>query len=94
VEQLIMRVLSLTSPARQYGVSKNMLVFTTSANGWSRDAERVWLAGLSPLIDDVGQFYAEWRRAEDGHLGGRFFERDGIVFDATNHRTLVRLEPA
>lgn len=92
IERLIMQSLSITSPARQYGVSSRSLVFTASTNGWSDESQRVWLSGLSPVIDDVGQYYAAWRRAHDGKIGGRFFERDSVVFNAANGQALLRFE--
>jgi hypothetical protein len=91
IELLIMRTLALTSPAHQYAVSKSLHVFATAVNGYSKDDERVWMSGLSPLVDDVGQFYADWRRQLDGHIGGRFFERDGHVFDGPGRTKLLTL---
>lgn len=91
VELLIMRLLAQTSPAYQYGVNQNGVVFSASVNGYSKTHERLWLSGLSRAAEDVAQYYYDWRGKYDGHTGGRFFERNGEVFLPPRNRRLLTL---
>jgi hypothetical protein len=78
VEVVTMRILSATAPFRQYSVTPDGWVFTHPYDGYCREDERTYLAGLSSLLDDVAARFAEKR----GGRGGRFLERNQRVWDA------------
>jgi hypothetical protein len=91
VEVLICRLLSATGTTRQYGVTTRGFVFTAAANGFSKEPERIYLSGLSPLLDDLEQCFFEFR--EGGRVdGGRFYERGAKAFDARSGLVFAHIE--
>lgn len=86
-ELLLVRAFALTTGAAQFGVTPQGAVFATDVDGYSRDPERRYLSGLSPLLDDAGDIVIYLK---DGR-GGRFFERDAGFFLADGRRTFMRV---
>lgn len=87
VELLIIRELAVTSPAAQFGVTPAGTIFTASTFGKSKEHERLYLSGLSPLLDTVAEILNEQRSGE----GGRFFESEGLILDAADDKAVIRL---
>lgn len=80
-EILIVRALSLTRGECQFTVSASGAVFASESNGWTIDRTRIFVSGLSPLIDDAADILRQMR----GPNGGRmFFDRDGSFLNAQN----------
>jgi hypothetical protein len=81
IELLIVRAISRTSGAAQFGVTPQGKVFTTDTYGWSyHSGRREDVTGLSHLLDDAAELYLDWKIRERD--GGRFYERDGRFFYA------------
>lgn len=87
VELLIIRELAVTSPAKQFGVTPAGTVFTASTFGKSQEHERLYVSGLSPLLDTVAEIFNGQRQG----AGGRFFESDGLILDAADNVVVIRL---
>jgi hypothetical protein len=90
VELLIIRAISRTSGAAQFGCSPRGTVFTADTDGYSlHSGRRNEVTLLSPLLVEVADIFNEWHRKG---VGGRFYERDGSFFDADDGAVLVELE--
>lgn len=89
-ECLIVRALSITAGECQFTVSTSGAVYASESNGWSVDKARVYISGLSPLIDDAADILRQMR----GPSGGRmFFDRENTFLNAQNrHRFLTVVE--
>lgn len=87
VELLIIRELAATSPAAQFGATPTGTVFTASTFGKSKEHERLYLSGLSPLLDTVAEIFNTQRSGE----GGRFFESEGRIVDAADDLVVIHL---
>jgi hypothetical protein len=81
IELRVMRSLATTHPKGQFAVAKTGATFTASTKGFSRETDRIYLTGLSPLIDAIGAFMFEFREDTDQGIGGRF-----LRVRRTNHR--------
>jgi hypothetical protein len=91
IELLIVRAVSMTFPAAQFGVSPNGEVFTAYGNGWTMNGPRFYVTRLSWLLDEAADVFNHRR----GGRGGRFYERDGSFFMADGKATFLRVvEPA
>lgn len=86
-ELVIAHALAWTDGAAQFGVTPHGVAFTADGNGWTI-AERTYLAGLSPLLDDAADILAYLR----GSRGGRFFLREGAFFTADGRRTFMQVQ--
>lgn len=85
-ELLIVRAISMTTPAAQFGVSPNGEVFTAYRNGWTIN-DRIYVTRLSWLLDEVGDLFNH-RRA---YRGGRFYLLDGTFFMADGKATFANV---
>lgn len=86
-ETLIVRALSVTEGECQFTVGVNGSVYASDANGWTIDKTRIFISGLSPLVDDAADILRQMR----GPSGGRmFFDRDNAFLNGLNrHRFLT-----
>lgn len=85
-EILIVRALAVTRGECQYTVSTNGAVFASEASGWTIDRTRVYVSGLSPLIDDAADILRQMR----GSSGGRmFFDRQNSFLNARDRRRFL-----
>lgn len=91
IELRIMRALAATHPKGQFAVAKTGAIFTAMTKGFSRERDRIYLTGLSPLIDAIGAFVYEFREETDIGIGGRFFEIDGWILDARTDARILEL---
>jgi hypothetical protein len=81
IELLIVRAISTTSGAAQFGVTPHGKVFTTDTYGWSyHSGRREDVTGVSHLLDNAAELYLDWKIRERD--GGRSYERDGRFFYA------------
>ncbi len=87
VEVLIVRAISMTLPAAQFGVSPNGEVFTAYRNGWTIN-DRIYVTRLSWLLDEAADVFNHRRAGR----GGRFYERDGEFFAADGKVTFLRVD--
>jgi hypothetical protein len=79
-ELLIVRAISRTAGAAQFGCAPDGSVFTADTDGWSMPSgRRDDVTGLSTLLDDAAGIFNDWKR---NGIGGRFYERNGAFFDA------------
>ncbi len=88
-ELMIIRALSMTYPAAQFGVSPGGDVFTARGDGWTIRGPRIYVARLSWLLDEAADLFNHLR----GNRGGRFFERDGKFFTADGKATFMHVVP-
>lgn len=80
-EILIVRALSLTRGECQFTVTPTGAVYASEGNGWTIDSARIYVSGLSPLIDDGADILRQMR----GPKGGRmFFDRNDSFLNAKN----------
>lgn len=85
-ETLIVRALSLTRGECQYTVTPNGAVFASEGNGWTIEGTRIYVSGLSPLIDDAADILRQMR----GPNGGRmFFDRANSFLNANGRRRFL-----
>jgi len=85
-EILIVRALSITTGECQFTVSMNG-VFASDSNGWTIDKTRIYVSGLSPLIDDAADILRQMRGPQGGRM---FFDREDSFLNARNrHRFLT-----
>jgi len=90
VEMLVVRALSRTWGAAQFGSSPDGSVFTADTDGWSLPSgRRDNITGLSNLLDEAAEILNEWRRNDKG---GRFYERDGAFFDAEDGAIFLEID--
>lgn len=91
-EMMIVRAVSRTYGAAQFGCSPDGSVFTADTDGYSYPGgdRRDSVTGLSPVLEEVADiFNSRWRR--DG-IGGRFYERNGSFFDADDRAVFVEVK--
>jgi hypothetical protein len=91
-EVMIVRAIARTWGAAQFGCSPDGSVFTADTDGysWPDGGRRNPLVGLSPLLDDVADFFnSDWRR---NGTGGRFYERGGSFFDAEDGAIFLEVD--
>lgn len=89
-ETLIVRALSITRGECQFTVALNGVVFATENNGHTIDKVRVYVSGLSPLIDDAAYILNQMR---DGGGGRMFFTRESQFMNANDKRTFLTIVP-
>lgn len=90
VEILVVRALSRTWGAAQFGCSPDGSVFTADTDGWSLPSgHRNNVTGLTNLLDEAAEILNEWRRDD---RGGRFYERDGAFFDAEDGAIFLEID--
>ena len=88
IELLIVRAISRTRGAAQFGVTPQGRVFTTDTYGSSyHSGRREDVTGLSHLLDDAAELYLDWKIRERD--GGRFYERDGRFFYADDGKVFL-----
>jgi hypothetical protein len=86
IDMMILRALSRTWGAAQFGCSPNGDVFTADTDGYSLySGRRDDVTGISPLLDEAADIFNSLRRGR----GGRFYERDGCFFDADDRTTFL-----
>lgn len=78
-EKLIVRALSNTQPDCQFTVTPAGVAYATHNNGWTIKKSRVFVSGLSPLIDDAADILNQMRGKEGGRI---FFTRDDMFITA------------
>ncbi|MGZ4584109.1 MAG: hypothetical protein ACXVYI_07105 [Mycobacterium sp.] len=89
-ELLIIRAISRTHGAAQFGVTPHGDVFTTDCDGNSfHSGRREYVTGLSPLLDEAAAIFNEWQRAG---AGGRFYERRGQFFDGDSKALFLSVQ--
>lgn len=89
-ERIIVRVLAMTRGDAQFTVSPSGACFATENNGWTKDKERIYISGLSPLIDDAAYILNQMRRNTGGRM---FFTRSDEFLDALSRRAFLTLVP-
>lgn len=87
VELVIVRAVSMTTGAAQFGVSPDGSTFTAHGDGWTIRGPRVDVTRLSWLLDEVADIVQQIR----GGRGGRFYERDGRFFLADGRTTVLEV---
>lgn len=87
-ELLIIRALGLTVGAVQLTVVPIGACFATLNNGWTMKHERVYISGLSPLIDDASYIL---NRMRDGEGGRMFFTADDHFIDARGRQPFLSI---
>jgi len=88
-EIIILHALAGTGQARQYGVTPRGEVFPSQSFGYLREDDgRLYVNGLSPLIDEIGARFTRFRR----HAGGRFYVEDRRIRDAASRRAVLLIE--
>lgn len=91
-EMMIVRAVSRTYGAAQFGCSPDGSVFTADTDGrtYPGGDRRDAVTGLSSVLDEVADiFNSRWRR--DG-IGGRFYERNGSFFDADDGAVFLEVK--
>lgn len=86
-EVLIFRALARTGDDRQFGVTPRSEIFASRSHGYTHENERLYITGLSPLIDDVAWHFNAWRSG----TGGRLYESHDMIVDAASHRRVFLL---
>lgn len=88
IDMMIVRALSRTWGAAQFGCSPNGDVFTADTDGYSLySGRRDDVTGISPLLDEAADIFNSLRKGR----GGRFYERDGCFFDADNGAIFLKV---
>lgn len=88
-ELLVIRAISMTRGAAQFGISPNGTVFTTDCDGYSYNSGRRHnVTQISDLLDETAGIFNEWQR---NGLGGRFYERNGRFFDGESKRIFLQV---
>ena len=83
---LVIKAISRTYGACQFGVTRRGKLFTTDADGYSPPTGRFeWVGGLSDLLDDVGDLFYRLREGQ----GGRFYTHAGQFWDALTRDTFA-----
>jgi hypothetical protein len=88
VELLVVRAIAATEGIACFGVEPGGAVFTEDSGAVGGEAFRVYITGLSPLLDAVGDIFNHVA----GGVGGDFCERDGQFFTADG-RKFVEVRP-
>lgn len=85
-EQIIVRALAITSGDVQFTVIPKGSTYATENNGQTRDKIRVFISGLSPLVDDASYILNQMRDARGGRM---FFLRNGQFINAKDRRPFL-----
>ncbi|MGU3501771.1 hypothetical protein [Mycobacterium sp. C31M] len=85
IELVIVRAISMTRGAAQFGVSPNGAIFTAEGDGWTIHGPRVDITRVSWLLDEAADILQTIRRGK----GGRFYERNGLFFLADRKTTIL-----
>lgn len=86
-ELMIIRAISMTFPAAQFGISPSGEIFTAHGNGWTIRGPRIYVSRLSWLLDEAADHFNHLR----ANRGGRFYESDGNFFMADGRLTFMRV---
>lgn len=89
-ERIIVRALSVTSVDAQFTVSPNGACYATENNGWTIEKLRVYISGLSPLVDDASYILNQMRNGAGGRM---FFSRSDQFSDARDRRAFLIVVP-
>jgi hypothetical protein len=89
VEFAIVYALARTWPAAQFSVDARGLVFAVQLNGYHRKADRLYVAGLSTILDEA----ADLQYLTSHGAGGRFYIQNQAVQLADGRSVIARLEP-
>lgn len=87
VERAIVYALARTWPSAQFSVDLNGLIFAGLLNGYHHKSDRLYVSGLSKIIDEAGELLNSARCG----AGGRFYVRDDDVQMADGHSVLATL---
>lgn len=85
-EILIVRAIAVTNGDSQFTMSPNGAVFSTDGNGWTINQERIYISGLSLLVDDAADILQQMRNSEGGRM---FFTRDAKFINAPTKRAFL-----
>lgn len=89
-ETIIVRALSLTRRSAQFTISPNGAVFATEQNGWTIDGQRIYVSGLSPLIDDAADILQQMRDRSGGRM---YFTDQNEFIRADSKLSFLRVLP-
>ena len=87
IELVIVRAVSMTIGAAQFGVSPDGSIFTAHGDGWTIRGPRVDVTRLSWLLDEAADILQDIRRGR----GGRFYERNGKFFLADGRTVILEV---
>lgn len=87
IELVIVRAVSMTIGAAQFGVSPDGSIFTAHGDGWTIRGPRVDVTRLSWLLDEAADILQNIRRGR----GGRFYERNGKFFLADGRTVILEV---
>lgn len=87
IELVIVRAVSMTTGAAQFGVSPDGSIFTARGDGWTIRGPRVDVTRLSWLLDEAADTLQQIRRGR----GGRFYERNGKFFLADGRTVILEV---
>lgn len=87
IELVIVRAVSMTTGAAQFGVSPDGSIFTAHGDGWTIRGPRVDVTRLSWLLDEAADILQDIRRGR----GGRFYERNGKFFLADGRTVILEV---
>lgn len=89
-ERIIARALAITQGDGQFTVTASGAVYATQSNGWTKDKVRIFVSGLSPLIDAAADIIDQMT---DGKGGRFFFTQDDTFIDAKDRLIFLRVLP-
>lgn len=81
-ERVIVRALSKRHTDAQFTVTPSGAVYSTHNFGWTKDKVRVFVAGLSPLLDEAAEVF----HYQSGGKGGRILFKSDATFVDANHK--------
>lgn len=87
-ELVIVHALAATKGDAQFTVSPNGAVSSTISNGWTINKGRIYISGLSPVIDDAASLLNQLRDLAGGRM---FFTREHSFIDAATRRAFLRI---
>lgn len=90
-EHIILTTVAATWPSSVICVNPSRKVFTHPHHGRSREDQRVYIAGFSPLIDDLAQYFFEYRHGRSSIDGGRFYVTSDVMHDAATQERLASI---
>lgn len=89
-ERVIAHALAITHGDGQFTVLPNGAVCATQSNGWTKEKVRIFISGLSPLIDEAADII---NQMTDGKGGRFFFTQDDTFIDAKDRLVFLSVIP-
>ena len=90
IELAIIRAVGRTGVDVLFSTTSFGEVFTHKRHGFSREEDRVYVTGISPVLADVAAHHRRLR----GDRGGRFYLKDRECVDADSKRVFAILTSA